>query len=108
MAQTSSADTRMGTDPIPSLMVRLAVPSVVAQLINALYNIVDRIYIGHIPEIGSTALTITATVRAIDEEAGTAELDLVVEAAGAKVLGKTRAVVARPRAGVLGQPEIAA
>ena len=57
MAQTSSADTRMGTDPIPSLMVRLAVPSVVAQLINALYNIVDRIYIGHIPEIGSTALT---------------------------------------------------
>ncbi len=57
MAQTSSADTRMCTDPIPSLMIRLAVPSVVAQLINALYNIVDRIYIGHIPEIGSTALT---------------------------------------------------
>lgn len=57
MAQTSSTDSRMGTDPIPSLMVRLAVPSVVAQLINALYNIVDRMYIGHIPDIGSTALT---------------------------------------------------
>lgn len=47
----------MGTEPIPKLMLRLAIPSIVAQLINVLYNIVDRMYIGHIPEIGSTALT---------------------------------------------------
>ena len=38
-------------------MVKLAVPAVAAQLINVLYNIVDRIYIGHIPEVGKTALT---------------------------------------------------
>ena len=38
-------------------MLKLAVPTVAAQLINMLYNIVDRIYIGHIPEVGSTALT---------------------------------------------------
>ncbi|MCI9225172.1 MAG: MATE family efflux transporter [Acutalibacter sp.] len=38
-------------------MFTLAVPAITAQLVNMLYNIVDRIYIGHIPEIGSNALT---------------------------------------------------
>lgn len=49
--------TMLGTAPIGKLLFRLAVPTVVAQLINMLYNIVDRIYIGHIPETGSLALT---------------------------------------------------
>ena len=43
--------------PIGPLMLKLALPAVAAQLINMLYNIVDRIYIGHIPLIGKTALT---------------------------------------------------
>ena len=47
----------LGTAPIGKLLVRLAIPTVVAQLINMLYNIVDRIYIGRIPEVGSLALT---------------------------------------------------
>ena len=47
----------LGTEPIGKLLFQLAVPTVVAQLINMLYNIVDRIYIGHIPEVGSLALT---------------------------------------------------
>ena len=47
----------LGTEPIGRLLVKLAIPTVVAQLINMLYNIVDRIYIGHIPEDGSLALT---------------------------------------------------
>ncbi len=47
----------LGTEPIGKLLVRLAVPTVVAQLINMLYNIVDRIYIGHMPGDGSLALT---------------------------------------------------
>ncbi len=47
----------LGTEPIGKLMFKLAVPTVVAQLINMLYNIVDRIYIGHIPNVGSLALT---------------------------------------------------
>ena len=47
----------LGTEPIGKLMVRLAVPTVAAQIINMLYNIVDRIYIGHIPNVGSLALT---------------------------------------------------
>lgn len=45
------------TEPLGKLLLKLALPTVVAQLINMLYNIVDRIYIGHIPEVGSTALT---------------------------------------------------
>ncbi len=47
----------MGSGSIPKLMMNLAIPAVVAQLINMLYNIVDRIYIGHIPEAGASALT---------------------------------------------------
>ena len=47
----------LGTAPVGALMVKLAVPAVVAQVINALYNIVDRIYIGHIPGEGALALT---------------------------------------------------
>ena len=47
----------LGTEPVGKLLVRLAVPTVIAQLVNMLYNIVDRIYIGHIAEIGSLALT---------------------------------------------------
>ena len=49
--------TFLGTEPIGRLMVRLAIPTVIAQLVNMLYNIVDRIYIGHIPGDGSLALT---------------------------------------------------
>lgn len=47
----------MGSGSIPRLMLNLAIPAVVAQLINMLYNIVDRIYIGHIPNAGASALT---------------------------------------------------
>lgn len=47
----------LGTTPIPKLMISLAIPSVIAQLINVLYNIVDRMYIGHIADIGHIALT---------------------------------------------------
>lgn len=47
----------LGKEPLGKLLWRLAVPTVLAQLINMLYNIVDRIYIGHIPEVGALALT---------------------------------------------------
>ncbi|MBO5206660.1 MAG: MATE family efflux transporter [Clostridia bacterium] len=47
----------LGSAPIGKLLFRLALPTVVAQLINMLYNIVDRIYIGHMPEVGDLALT---------------------------------------------------
>ena len=50
-------DERLGSEPLGKLMFSLAVPSVAAQLINVLYNIVDRIYIGHIPGYGDVALT---------------------------------------------------
>ena len=47
----------LGTEPIGKLLLKLSIPTVIAQLINMLYNIVDRIYIGHIPGEGSLALT---------------------------------------------------
>lgn len=47
----------LGKEPLGKLLLRLAVPTVAAQLINMLYNIVDRIYIGHIPKVGALALT---------------------------------------------------
>ncbi len=47
----------LGRDPIGPLLVRLAVPTVTAQLVNALYNIVDRMYIGHMEGTGDLALT---------------------------------------------------
>lgn len=47
----------LGTAPVGKLLFKLAVPTLAAQLINMLYNIVDRIYIGHIPTEGSLALT---------------------------------------------------
>ena len=47
----------MGTGSIPRLLAQLAIPAVVAQIVNLLYNIVDRIYIGHMPEVGAQALT---------------------------------------------------
>ena len=47
----------LGKEPVGKLLLKLALPTVTAQLINMLYNIVDRIYIGHIPEIGDAALT---------------------------------------------------
>lgn len=47
----------LGRDRVGTLLVRLALPAIAAQLINALYNIVDRMYIGHIEGVGDLALT---------------------------------------------------
>ena len=47
----------LGTAPIGKLLLKLSIPTVIAQLINMLYNVVDRIYIGHTPGEGSLALT---------------------------------------------------
>lgn len=48
---------QLATAPVTKLLIRLAIPTVLAQLVNLLYNIVDRIYIGHIPQVGEVALT---------------------------------------------------
>ena len=46
----------LGQDKIWPLLLRLAIPTALAQLVNVLYAIIDRIYIGHIPGVGSLAL----------------------------------------------------
>lgn len=47
---------RLGTDRMLPLVFRMALPAVAAQLVNLLYTLVDRVYIGHIPDIGTDAL----------------------------------------------------
>ncbi|MDD6073879.1 MAG: MATE family efflux transporter [Otoolea sp.] len=53
--RTKNAD--LGHAPVGRLLFSLALPAITAQIINLLYNMVDRMYIGHIPEVGPTALT---------------------------------------------------
>ena len=55
--QQNDKEKRMGTEGIGKLMVSMAIPAVIAQIINILYSIVDRIYIGHIEGVGMDALT---------------------------------------------------
>ncbi len=50
-------NTFLGTEKVSMLLLRLSIPTITAQLINMLYNVVDRIFIGHIPEVGDLALT---------------------------------------------------
>ncbi len=57
MAKNENMKQDMGTGSVKKLMVKMAVPALVGQVVNLLYNIVDRIYIGHIPEVGGAALT---------------------------------------------------
>lgn len=52
-----NSKSQLGTAPLGSLMLKLALPSIVAQVINILYNVIDRIYIGHIDSAASLALT---------------------------------------------------
>lgn len=47
----------LGNDPVPQLLLRLALPAVTAQVVNALYNIVDRMYLGHMKPDGDLAIT---------------------------------------------------
>ena len=46
----------LGKDSILSLVLRLAIPAMLAQLVNVLYTVVDRIFIGNIPLVGDVAL----------------------------------------------------
>ena len=91
----------MATGSIPKLFASLAIPAVVAQIINLLYNIVDRIYIGHIPEVGASALTgvglfvpILMLVNAFAMLAGAGGAPLAAIAMGQKDTDKAEKIVA--------------
>ena len=57
MEEKTPSQAFLGTEPVGKLLFRLALPAIAAQLINVLYNIVDRVYLGHIPGVGGLALT---------------------------------------------------
>ena len=56
MATVNKKQNDFGTGSIPALITRMSLPMMVAQLVNILYNVVDRIYISNIPQVGSLAL----------------------------------------------------
>ena len=71
MSETQERKNDFSQGNVPRLIMKLAIPMIVAQIVNALYSIVDRIYIGHMAGVGQTALTgiglcfpITMTVSA--------------------------------------------
>ena len=57
MAQSTTAPTELGTEKIGKLLKMYAVPGIIAQTAASLYNIVDSVYIGHIPGVGSAAIS---------------------------------------------------
>lgn len=52
-----SKEVDLGKEPVGRLLAKLAIPAIASQVVNALYNMVDRMYIGHIAEEGANALT---------------------------------------------------
>lgn len=48
---------QMANAPVWSLIIKLSIPAILAQIVNLLYNIVDRIYIGHMEDVGTMAIT---------------------------------------------------
>ncbi|WP_300356952.1 MATE family efflux transporter [Fusobacterium sp.] len=90
----------LGKEPLKKLFITMALPSVLAQLINVLYNIVDRIYIGHIKDIGALALTgigvtfpIIMTISAFSAFAGQGGAPLASILLGAKDKEKAEKVL---------------
>ena len=76
----------LGKEPVGRLLLKLALPTVTAQIINMLYNIVDRIYIGHIPDVGAMALTGVGLYVFAPALMGIFTADAAVIALGAQVL----------------------
>lgn len=99
MAQGMSKEA-LGTAPIKPLMFKLIVPAMVAQIINLLYNIVDRYYISQIPDIGETALTgvgvsspILVIIASFASFAGTGSAPLASMSMGAKNQDRAEAIL---------------
>ena len=68
MEKEAAKKVDLGTGSVGYLLFRLALPAITAQIINVLYNMVDRMYIGHLPDIGANALTgVGVTFPAITE-----------------------------------------
>ena len=88
---------RLGTDPMLKLIFKMALPAVAAQIVNLLYNIVDRIYIGHIEGVGADALAgvgVTTSIIIL-----IAAFSLIVGAGGAPLAAIALGQGDRTRAG---------
>ena len=57
MKFTTASEVDLGHEKVGKLLFMLAVPAILSQIVNLLYNVVDRMYIGHIQDVGAIALT---------------------------------------------------
>ena len=57
MNKKQDISSQMATAPVWKLIIKLSVPAILAQIVNLLYNVVDRVYIGHMEDIGTMAIT---------------------------------------------------
>ena len=65
MQKDNKYENRLATEPMLPLIFKMSLPAIAAQIVNLLYNIIDRIYIGHIPQIGTQALAGVGLTTAI-------------------------------------------
>ena len=57
MSEKTDISQQLATAPVRRLILKLSIPAIAAQVVNLLYNVVDRIYIGHMADVGTLALT---------------------------------------------------
>lgn len=57
MKFTTASEVDLGHEKVGKLLFMLAIPAILSQIVNLLYNVVDRMYIGHIQDVGAIALT---------------------------------------------------
>ncbi len=57
MSNKADISKQMATAPVWKLIIKLSIPAILAQIVNLLYNVVDRIYIGHMEDVGTLAIT---------------------------------------------------
>ncbi len=108
MASIPTSKEALGTAPITPLMIKLIIPSMMAQLINLLYSIVDRYFISQIPDIGEMALTgvgvsspVLVVIAAFASFAGTGSAPLASMAMGAQDNDRAEAILGNAFAMIL-------
>ena len=94
-------ENNLGKDPIGKLVVRIALPSMLAQFVNVLYSIVDRMYIGNIADVGELALAgvgvcgpVITLISSVASLIGIGGAPLMSIRLGEKNLPKAKAIVA--------------
>ena len=63
--QNNTNENRLGVEPILPLLIKLSIPSIISMSIQALYNVVDSIYVGQFSKIGLSALSLAFPLQIV-------------------------------------------